>query len=304
MPTVVGIRFKKAGKIYYFDPALSSVAQGDHAIVETARGVEYGEVVVGPREVSDSEVVSPLKPVLRKATDEDAQKVEENIVREKEAFNICLRKITNHDLPMRLIDVEFTFDVNKIIFYFTAEGRIDFRELVKDLAHHFRTRIELRQIGVRDEAKLLGGLGKCGCPVCCQRFLPEFSPVSIKMAKEQNISLNPTKISGLCGRLMCCLNYEQPYYEEMRKKLPRNGSNVKTPDGIGVAMESNPISLLVKVKIQKPDDTFEIREYKLKEISFERTRPPKKQESKPKKQEKKPQDGEKKQKKQTQNDKH
>ena len=171
MPTVVGIRFKKAGKIYYFDPALSSVAQGDHAIVETARGVEYGEVVVGPREVSDSEVVSPLKPVLRKATDEDAQKVEENIVREKEAFNICLRKITNHDLPMRLIDVEFTFDVNKIIFYFTAEGRIDFRELVKDLAAVFRTRIELRQIGVRDEAKMLGGIGSCGRPLCCSTFL-------------------------------------------------------------------------------------------------------------------------------------
>ena len=248
MPTVVGIRFKKAGKIYYFDPALSSVAQGDHAIVETARGVEYGEVVVGPREVSDSEVVSPLKPVLRKATDEDAQKVEENIVREKEAFNICLRKITNHDLPMRLIDVEFTFDVNKIIFYFTAEGRIDFRELVKDLAAVFRTRIELRQIGVRDESKMIGGLGICGQPFCCSRFLKDFQPVSIKMAKEQGLSLNPTKISGACGRLMCCLAYEENAYEYLNSIMPMVGSTVRTPDGLGTVLEVNPVSGYLRVR--------------------------------------------------------
>ena len=243
MPTVVGIRFKKAGKIYYFDPVVSNVAEGDHAIVETARGVEYGEVVVGPREVSDKEVVSPLKPVLRKATEEDARKVEENIVREKEAFNICLRKITNHELPMRLIDVEFTFDVNKIIFYFTAEGRIDFRELVKDLAAVFRTRIELRQIGVRDEAKMLGGIGCCGRPLCCSTFLGDFEPVSIRMAKEQGLSLNPAKISGICGRLMCCLKYENHMYCKEgcckrnggsdRIEIPKIGTLVVTPLGEG-----------------------------------------------------------------------
>ena len=261
MPTVVGIRFKKAGKIYYFDPALSSVAQGDHAIVETARGVEYGEVVVGPREVSDSEVVSPLKPVLRKATDEDAQKVEENIVREKEAFNICLRKITNHDLPMRLIDVEFTFDVNKIIFYFTAEGRIDFRELVKDLAAVFRTRIELRQIGVRDESKMIGGLGICGQPFCCSRFLKDFQPVSIKMAKEQGLSLNPAKISGACGRLMCCLAYEESAYEYLNSIMPMVGSTVRTPDGLGTVLEVNPISGYLRVRCGT--DAFAPRYYKV-----------------------------------------
>ena len=261
MPTVVGIRFKKAGKIYYFDPALSSVAQGDHAIVETARGVEYGEVVVGPREVSDSEVVSPLKPVLRKATDEDAQKVEENIVREKEAFNICLRKITNHDLPMRLIDVEFTFDVNKIIFYFTAEGRIDFRELVKDLAAVFRTRIELRQIGVRDESKMIGGLGICGQPFCCSRFLKDFQPVSIKMAKEQGLSLNPTKISGACGRLMCCLAYEESAYEYLNSIMPMVGSTVRTPDGLGTVLEVNPISGYLRVRCGT--EAFAPRYYKV-----------------------------------------
>ena len=246
MPTVVGIRFKKAGKIYYFDPALSSVAQGDHAIVETARGVEYGEVVVGPREVSDSEVVSPLKPVLRKATDEDAQKVEENIVREKEAFNICLRKITNHDLPMRLIDVEFTFDVNKIIFYFTAEGRIDFRELVKDLAAVFRTRIELRQMCIRDS----------------------FEPVSIRMAKDQNLSLNPAKISGICGRLMCCLKYENHMYcckeggckrncGNDRVEIPKLGSLVVTPLGEGKVTGINRAMRTASVQLT-PDNVIQV----------------------------------------------
>ena len=266
MPTVVGIRFKKAGKIYYFDPALSSVAQGDHAIVETARGVEYGEVVVGPREVSDSEVVSPLKPVLRKATDEDAQKVEENIVREKEAFNICLRKITNHDLPMRLIDVEFTFDVNKIIFYFTAEGRIDFRELVKDLAAVFRTRIELRQIGVRDEAKMLGGIGICGRPYCCSQFLDDFQPVSTKMAKVQSMSLNPSKISGACGRLMCCLRYEQAAYEELVKAVPKVGAFVETPAGYGTVSSVNILRSSLKVKLDgQGEDVF--KNYQADEIA-------------------------------------
>lgn len=241
MPTVVGIRFKKACKIYYFDPADTGVVKGDFAIVETARGVEYGEVVIGPRQVEEKDIVSPLKPVMRKATAEDEDKLVENKVREKEAFNICLRKIKNHGLPMRLIDVEFTFDVNKIIFYFTADGRIDFRELVKDLASVFRTRIELRQIGVRDEAKMLGGIGSCGRPLCCATFLGDFEPVSIRMAKDQNLSLNPTKISGICGRLMCCLKYENHMYckgscnnhRRERVEIPKIGANVVTTMGEG-----------------------------------------------------------------------
>lgn len=241
MPTVVGIRFKKACKIYYFDPADTGVAKGDFAIVETARGVEYGEVVIGPREVEEKDIASPLKPVMRKATAEDDNKLVENKVREKEAFNICLRKIKNHGLPMRLIDVEFTFDVNKIIFYFTADGRIDFRELVKDLASVFRTRIELRQIGVRDEAKMLGGIGSCGRPLCCATFLGDFEPVSIRMAKDQNLSLNPTKISGICGRLMCCLKYENHMYckggcnnhRRERVEIPKIGATVVTTMGEG-----------------------------------------------------------------------
>lgn len=241
MPTVIGIRFKKACKIYYFDPADTGVVKGDNAIVETARGVEYGQVVIGPREVDETKIVAPLKKVMRKATSEDDEKLMQNKVREKEAFNICLRKIANHNLPMRLIDVEFTFDVNKIIFYFTADGRIDFRELVKDLASVFRTRIELRQIGVRDEAKMLGGIGTCGRPLCCATFLGDFEPVSIRMAKDQNLSLNPTKISGICGRLMCCLKYENHLYCKScascggREKIqvPRIGSIVATPLGNG-----------------------------------------------------------------------
>lgn len=245
MPTVVGIRFRKACKVYYFDPAQTGVAKGDCAIVETARGMEYGEVVIGPREVQDKDIIPPLKPVIRKATAADADKLAENRVREKEAFNICLRKIKNHDLPMRLVDVEFTFDVNKIIFYFTADGRIDFRELVKDLASVFRTRIELRQIGVRDEAKLLGGIGSCGRPLCCATFLDDFEPVSIRMAKDQNLSLNPTKISGICGRLMCCLKYENHMYckncgngngRRERPEIPKLGSLVVTPLGEGKVM--------------------------------------------------------------------
>lgn len=243
MPTVVGIRFKKACKIYYFDPVDTGAQKGDFAIVETARGVEYGEVVIGPREVEEDKVVQPLKPVLRKADDADAKKVEENNIREKEAFNICERRIKNHALPMNLVDVEFTFDVNKIIFYFTADGRIDFRELVKDLASVFRTRIELRQIGVRDEAKMLGGIGGCGRPLCCASFLGDFEPVSIRMAKNQNLSLNPTKISGICGRLMCCLKYEDYMYckngcgnkqaHRERVEMPRMGEMVMTGLGEG-----------------------------------------------------------------------
>ena len=265
MPTVVGIRFKKACKIYYFDPAESGVAKGDHAIVETARGVEYGEVVIGPREVNESSIVPPLKPVMRKATAEDDLKLAENKIREKEAFNICLRKIKNHDLPMRLIDVEFTFDVNKIIFYFTADGRIDFRELVKDLASVFRTRIELRQIGVRDEAKMLGGIGSCGRPLCCATFLGDFEPVSIRMAKDQNLSLNPTKISGICGRLMCCLKYENHMYckgcgngnKRERVEIPKMGALVATPLGEGKVVGINRGQHTASVKLA-PDNIIQV----------------------------------------------
>ena len=265
MPTVVGIRFKKACKIYYFDPAASGVAKGDHAIVETASGVEYGEVVIGPREVDESSIVPPLKPVMRKATAEDDLKLAENKIREKEAFNICLRKIKNHELPMRLIDVEFTFDVNKIIFYFTADGRIDFRELVKDLASVFRTRIELRQIGVRDEAKMLGGIGSCGRPLCCATFLGDFEPVSIRMAKDQNLSLNPTKISGICGRLMCCLKYENHMYckgcgngnKRERVEIPKMGALVATPLGEGKVVGINRGQHTASVKLA-PDNIIQV----------------------------------------------
>ncbi|MGM9528778.1 MAG: stage 0 sporulation family protein [Phascolarctobacterium sp.] len=265
MPTVVGIRFKKACKIYYFDPAESGVVKGDHAIVETARGVEYGEVVIGPREVEESSIVPPLKPVMRKATAEDDLKLAENKIREKEAFNICLRKIKNHELPMRLIDVEFTFDVNKIIFYFTADGRIDFRELVKDLASVFRTRIELRQIGVRDEAKMLGGIGSCGRPLCCATFLGDFEPVSIRMAKDQNLSLNPTKISGICGRLMCCLKYENHMYckgcgngnKRERVEIPKMGALVATPLGEGKVVGINRGQHTASVKLA-PDNIIQV----------------------------------------------
>ena len=265
MPTVVGIRFKKSCKIYYFDPAESGVSKGDHAIVETARGVEYGEVVIGPREVDESSIVPPLKPVMRKATAEDDLKLAENKIREKEAFNICLRKIKNHDLPMRLIDVEFTFDVNKIIFYFTADGRIDFRELVKDLASVFRTRIELRQIGVRDEAKMLGGIGSCGRPLCCATFLGDFEPVSIRMAKDQNLSLNPTKISGICGRLMCCLKYENHMYckgcgngnKRERVEIPKMGALVATPLGEGKVVGINRGQHTASVKLA-PDNIIQV----------------------------------------------
>ena len=267
MPTVVGIRFKKAGTIYYFDPVETNVEKFDHAIVETTRGLEYGEVVVGKREIVEKDLVQPLKPVLRKATEEDQIKVEENKMREREAYKIGEGKIEKHKLPMKLINVEFTFDVNKIIFYFTAEGRIDFRELVKDLASVFRTRIELRQIGVRDEAKMLGGIGCCGRPLCCSTFLGEFEPVSIRMAKEQNLSLNPTKISGICGRLMCCLKYENDNYCEggcshnkKRKdyvKPPKRGAVVVTPQGEGRVINVSRNAQTVSVQIA-PDNIIQV----------------------------------------------
>ena len=246
MVTVIGVRFRAAGKIYYFSPGEYDLAKGDHAIVETARGIEYGEVVIPRQEVEEGKIVSPLKTVIRKATEADTRKVEENHRKEKEAFVICEKKIAARKLDMHLVNVEYTFDVGKIIFYFTADGRIDFRELVKDLAAVFRTRIELRQIGVRDEAKMLGGIGCCGRPLCCATFLGDFEPVSIKMAKEQNLSLNPTKISGICGRLLCCLKYESDLYcgscckkREKKKEhgmVPRPGMKVVTPGGEGMVM--------------------------------------------------------------------
>lgn len=275
MPTVVGIRFKKACKIYYFDPAESGVQKGDNAIVETARGIEFGEVVIGPREIDEKQIVSPLKPVMRKATAEDDLKLTENKIREKEAFNICLRKIKNHELPMRLIDVEFTFDVNKIIFYFTADGRIDFRELVKDLAAVFRTRIELRQIGVRDEAKMLGGIGSCGRPLCCATFLGDFEPVSIRMAKDQSLSLNPTKISGICGRLMCCLKYENHLYckngangcgRRERVEIPKMGSKVMTAMGEGKVVGLNRSQRTASVQLSA-DNTIQVEWDEIVDVS-------------------------------------
>lgn len=267
MATVIGVRFKKAGKVYYFDPAGFWPRPGDAVVVETSRGIELGEVVTGAREVPDEQIVPPLKQVVRVATAEDIARAENNAAREKEAYAICQEKILQHKLEMKLVDVEYTFDNSKIIFYFTANGRVDFRELVKDLASVFKMRIELRQIGVRDEAKMLGGLGSCGRPICCGAFLGDFQPVSIKMAKEQNLSLNPTKISGQCGRLMCCLKYEQAYYESSLKKLPKVGREVITPDGSGIITEINVIREKVRVRMQLPDGTFDVREYRLEEVS-------------------------------------
>jgi cell fate regulator YaaT (PSP1 superfamily) len=268
MITVVGVRFKKSGKIYYFDPNELDIKQGDNVIVETVRGIEFGQCVIGPKSISEDEVITPLKNVIRKATEEDVNKHMDNKRRQEEALKICEEKIQKHQLPMKLIDVEYTFDNNKIIFYFTAEGRVDFRELVKDLAAVFRTRIELRQIGVRDEAKMIGGLGPCGRPMCCTSFLGDFVPVSIKMAKEQNLSLNPTKISGICGRLMCCLNYEQSTYEDIKNKLPRVDSIVDTPYGRGQVISNSVVKESVKVKIKTPDGEDDIKEVKIQETSL------------------------------------
>ena len=248
MLTVIGVRFKRVGKVYYFDPCGITVKRGQSVIVETARGVECGECAMGNTEVSEREVVSPLKKIIRIATERDLEVARENERQAKEAYQIARRKIEEHKLDMRLVAVECTFDLNKILFYFTADGRVDFRDLVKDLAGIFHTRIELRQIGVRDESKMLGGLGICGQPFCCNRFLQDFQPVSIKMAKEQGLSLNPTKISGACGRLMCCLAYEESAYEYLNSILPMVGSTVRTPDGVGTVIEVNPISGYLRVR--------------------------------------------------------
>lgn len=264
MYSVVGVRFKKAGKIYYFDPIEHEIQQSDPVIVETARGIEYGTVVIGKRVVEENDVVLPLKKVIRKAEPQDAKIVDQNKKAAKEASQICIEKIKKHQLEMKLIDVEYTFDRNKIIFYFTAEGRVDFRELVKDLASVFRTRIELRQIGVRDEAKMLGGLGPCGRPLCCSTWLGDFEPVSIKMAKDQNLSLNPTKISGLCGRLMCCLKYEYDQYENVKTELPKVGSMVVTSMGDGKV-----VGLMIdqkKVQIRLVE-TNKVQEFMLDDVA-------------------------------------
>jgi cell fate regulator YaaT (PSP1 superfamily) len=268
MVTVVGVRFKKAGKVYYFSPGNLQIKQSENIIVETARGIEFGECVIAPKEVDENEIVSPLKNVIRIASEDDIKKHNENKEKEKEAFSVCLDKIQQHNLKMKLIDVEYTFDNNKVIFYFTADGRVDFRELVKDLAAIFRTRIELRQIGVRDEAKMIGGLGPCGRTLCCSTFLGDFAPVSIKMAKEQNLSLNPTKISGICGRLMCCLNYEQDTYEQIRKRLPRVSSIVNTPYGKGDVISNSVVKENVKVKIKTEDGEEIIKEVYIDELEL------------------------------------
>ena len=269
MEKVVGVRFRNVGKIYYFNPKNYNVKVGDHVIVETARGIEYGFVVLGTREVDDSKVVQPLKSVIRMATKEDEAVEAANKKKEKDAFKVCLEKIKKHNLEMKLIDVEYTFDNNKILFYFTADGRIDFRELVKDLAAVFKTRIELRQVGVRDETKIVGGIGICGRPLCCHSYLSEFIPVSIKMAKEQNLSLNPTKISGVCGRLMCCLKNEEETYEYLNSKLPGVGDYVTTDDGLkGEVHSVNVLRQTVKVVVTVEKDEKEIRDYKVDQLKF------------------------------------
>ena len=268
MIKVIGVRFRQAGKIYNFSPADFQVKVGDHVIVDTARGIEYGSVVQGIREVADDKVIMPLKSVIRIATEEDDKKAIENNEKEKKAFKICKEKIAKHGLEMKLIETEYTFDNNKVLFYFTADGRIDFRELVKDLASVFKTRIELRQVGVRDETKMLGGIGICGRPLCCNTYLSEFIPVSIKMAKEQSLSLNPTKISGICGRLMCCLKNEQEAYEELNSNLPDIGEKVKTFDGFkGEVVSVNVLRQKVKIVVEV-DDEREIKEYAIDELKF------------------------------------
>ena len=269
MEKVIGVRFRNAGKIYYFSPGKLYIPKGKHVIVETARGVEYGYVVVGTKEVEEKRIIQPLKPVLRVATAEDDAREAGNREKEKEAFRICLEKIKKHKLEMKLIQAEYTFDNNKVLFYFTADGRIDFRELVKDLASVFKTRIELRQIGVRDETKIIGGIGICGRSLCCHTHLSEFITVSIKMAKEQNLSLNPTKISGVCGRLMCCLKHEQETYEELNSRLPNPGDHVTTGDGLkGEVQSVNVLRQKVKVIVTLDGDEKEIREYKVEELKF------------------------------------
>lgn len=269
MTRIIGVRFRPAGKIYYFAPGKFHIKKGQQVIVETARGIEFGHVVMGPKEVEEDQITQPLKSVIRLANNEDRKIEERNREKEKEAFQICLEKIRKHKLEMKLIDAEYTFDNNKVLFYFTADGRIDFRELVKDLAAVFRTRIELRQIGVRDETKLRGGIGICGRELCCHTYLSEFAPVSIKMAKEQNLSLNPTKISGVCGRLMCCLTNEQETYEKLNSRLPSTGDTVTTPEGLrGEVQSLSVLRQLVKVVVTLENDEKEIREYKASELKF------------------------------------
>ena len=269
---IIGVRFRTAGKIYYFSPRELAIKRGDHVIVETARGIEFGTVVMPPTEMEETRVTQSVKPVLRMATEKDIEQEASNRRKEKDAFQICLEKIKKHKLEMKLIDAEYTFDNNKVLFYFTADGRIDFRELVKDLAAVFRTRIELRQIGVRDETKIVGGIGICGRPLCCHTYLSDFAPVSIRMAKEQNLSLNPTKISGVCGRLMCCLNNEEEIYEELNRKLPNVGDFVTTEDGLkGEVQSVNILRQLVKVLVEVSDEK-ELKEYKVEQLRFHKKR--------------------------------
>ncbi|MBQ3330076.1 MAG: stage 0 sporulation family protein [Ruminococcus sp.] len=266
MAEVIGVRFKEVGKVYYFDPNHLKLKQDTVVIVETSRGIECGRVAIANKEVPDEEIVHPLKKVIRVATKDDMRRLEENARKEKEALKICEQKIAEHGLEMKLVDVEYIFDNSKILFYFTADGRVDFRALVKDLASVFRTRIELRQIGVRDESKMLGGLGVCGRPFCCSSFLGEFHPVSIKMAKEQGLSLSPTKISGTCGRLMCCLKYEQEAYSDLLKHTPKVGAIVKTPLGRGLVVESNLLTRTLKVKMDNTPDDAAPQTFKVKEV--------------------------------------
>ncbi|MEA5050813.1 MAG: stage 0 sporulation family protein [Oscillospiraceae bacterium] len=273
MTDVVGVRFRSVGKLYYFDPAGYEIKKNDKVVVETARGIECGTAITDVHPVEDGDIVKPLKSVMRKATPADIKQYETNLAKEKEAFSVCQKKIVEHKLQMKLVDVEYTFDGQKILFYFTADGRVDFRELVKDLAGVFRTRIELRQIGVRDESKLLGGLGICGQPFCCSTFLFDFQPVSIKMAKEQGKSLNPTKISGTCGRLMCCLKYEQNVYDEMLKVIPRNGTIVRTADGEGIVVEANVLKAQVRVRLNDNTDAAP-KFYDVADITVIGKRPP------------------------------
>ena len=267
---VIGVRFKRFGKVYYFDPKDTDVKKGDNVIVETVKGLEYGEVVIDPKTIRDDEILNPIKSVIRKASDEDNHKIRENKHKECRALKICSKKIAEYNLSMNLVSVEYSFDGSKALFYFTAEGRVDFRDLVKELAGLLKTRIELRQIGVRDEARMVGGLGLCGRQLCCGSFLGDFDPVSIKMAKEQCLSLNPTKISGVCGRLMCCLKYEQSCYEEIRKRMPKINKEVTTPKGKGIVSEINVLGEKVKVRVHTDEGAIEIFEFPLSSIQFQK----------------------------------
>lgn len=274
MKIIIGVSFRQAGKVYFFDPGDEQIERGEHVIVETAKGVEYGTVVVPNCEMAEEKIVAPLKKIIRVATPKDEDIELKNREKEKDAYKICLEKIAKHRLEMKLIAAEYTFDNNKLLFYFTADGRIDFRELVKDLASVFRTRIELRQIGVRDETKICGGIGICGRTLCCHSYLSEFAPVSIKMAKEQNLSLNPTKISGVCGRLMCCLKNEEEAYEELNSRLPHIGSHVKTAEGLDAEVQSvSVLKQLVKVIVFLDDGEKEVREYRVDELKFRPNKP-------------------------------